>query len=405
MTALDDHPGRPAPGPWLRGWVDGEEPTATLLWRRHLPWRDDARPADAELEAFLAAAPPHLREGLEAPLERIRRVLAARLKAARLPDEALAAVLLSPARTVKGAFTARELAADLARKRGSIAGGDLIIAATALGGLSDSGHLDEKADAAALPGTLDGGWPEEVLADIGYRVTGPDDPEPGGDWRPTHRFILRPDADAGEAEPPALSVWTLRRPGAGARRGDPAIARRARSLADHHGDSEREALRIANALWSAAAPADRERWTRILTTAARLHDLGKDRALWQAAMGAPRDGRPYAKTTGGGNPRLLDGYRHEFGSLSDAASRLDLPEEERDLVLHLIASHHGHARPTIPPLDPDRPPSASAALAAEAALRFARLQRRLGPWGLAGWEALLRAADQRASRRNDEGGA
>lgn len=404
MTALDDHPGRPAPGPWLRGWVDGEEPMATVLWRRHLPWRDDARPADAELDAFFAAAPPHLREGLEAPVERIRRLLAARLKAARLPDGAIAAILLSPARTVKGAFTARELAADLARKRGSIAGGDLIVASAALGGLSPSGHLDEKADAADLPGTLDGGWDEDVLENIGYRVTGPGEPDPGGDWRPAHRFALSLDADGGET-PPALSVWTLRTPGAGSRRGDPAIARRAQSLADHHGWTETEARRIADALWSAAAPADRARWTRILTTAARLHDLGKDRALWQAAMGAPRDGRPYAKTEGGGNPRLLDGYRHEFGSLADAAPGLDLPEEERDLVLHLIASHHGHARPTIPPFDPDRPPSANAALAMEAALRFARLQRRLGPWGLAGWEALLRAADQRASRRNDEGAA
>ncbi len=32
------------------------------------------------------------------------------------------------------------------------------------------------------------------------------------------------------------------------------------------------------------------------------------------------------------------------------------------------------------------------------ALRFARLQKRWGPWGLAWWEALLRAADQQASR-------
>ena len=39
--------------------------------------------------------------------------------------------------------------------------------------------------------------------------------------------------------------------------------------------------------------------------------------------------------------------------------------------------------------------------AREVALRFARLQKRWGPWGLAWWEALLRSADQQASRDND----
>ena len=39
------------------------------------------------------------------------------------------------------------------------------------------------------------------------------------------------------------------------------------------------------------------------------------------------------------------------------------------------------------------------------ALRFARLQKRWGPWGLAWWEALLRAADQQASRDNEAGQA
>ena len=44
--------------------------------------------------------------------------------------------------------------------------------------------------------------------------------------------------------------------------------------------------------------------------------------MWQNAMCAPRDGRPYAKTTGGGDFRalMMDGatYRHEFGSVREA---------------------------------------------------------------------------------------
>jgi CRISPR-associated endonuclease/helicase Cas3 len=42
-------------------------------------------------------------------------------------------------------------------------------------------------------------------------------------------------------------------------------------------------------------------------------------------------------------------------------------------------------------------PSAAEEVAREAALRFARLQRLWGPWGLAWWEALLRCADAAAS--------
>ena len=47
----------------------------------------------------------------------------------------------------------------------------------------------------------------------------------------------------------------------------------------------------------------------------------------------------------------------------------------------------------------DAPPSKLETRAREVALRFARLQRRWGPWALAWWESLLRAADQRASRQ------
>ena len=136
-----------------------------------------------------------------------------------------------------------------------------------------------------------------------------------------------------------------------------------------------------------------------LVLAARMHDDGKAAERWQNAMNAPRDdGRPYAKTRGGGNPRLLEGYRHEFGSLLKA-ERQNLPNETRDLILHLIAAHHGNARPMISPAGcEDGPPSMLESKAGEAALRFARLQKRYGPWGLAWREAILRAADQSASR-------
>ena len=86
---------------------------------------------------------------------------------------------------------------------------------------------------------------------------------------------------------------------------------------------------------------------------------------------------------------------------------------EKDLTLHLIASHHGHARPFAPIVLDDEPPdiefdefklNAEARTTAPAhaldsgiAERFWQLTRLHGWWGLAMLEAVLRLADQTAS--------
>ena len=143
-------------------------------------------------------------------------------------------------------------------------------------------------------------------------------------------------------------------------------------------------------------------YARMLVIAARLHDEGKRAENWQKAFNAPAIGGPFAKTPGPINQSLLDGYRHEFSSLQVLAADaefLALPNDElRDLALHLVAAHHGFARPLIGIQGcADAPPSLLEERAREVALRFIRLQRRWGPWGLAWWESLLRAADQQAS--------
>ena len=131
---------------------------------------------------------------------------------------------------------------------------------------------------------------------------------------------------------------------------------------------------------------------------------------------------PLAKTKGGGNGRLLAGFRHEFASVLDVLNdggAPDAPDDvkaalediraematlegwQRDLMLHLVAAHHGRARPLMPAIDDTLPPSRLEKEVRDIALRFARMQKRFGPWGLAWLEALLRAADWRASRRLD----
>jgi CRISPR-associated endonuclease/helicase Cas3 len=113
-------------------------------------------------------------------------------------------------------------------------------------------------------------------------------------------------------------------------------------------------------------------------------------------------------------------FRHEMLSVQLAERHALLPPdaEARDLFLHLVASHHGHARPFAPVCLDDNPPAVSGerggtaiALsgAERAALppahrldsgiseRFWRLVRRHGWWGLVYLEAILRLSDWYAS--------
>lgn len=113
---------------------------------------------------------------------------------------------------------------------------------------------------------------------------------------------------------------------------------------------------------------------------------------------------------------LPNGFRHEMLSVMLAERAATLPEDpnERALVLHLIASHHGHGRPFAPVvLDPDPPPisanlngvavnvsevdrrGAVPAHQIDSGIsdRFWRLTRRFGWWGLAFLEALVRLSD------------
>lgn len=139
-----------------------------------------------------------------------------------------------------------------------------------------------------------------------------------------------------------------------------------------------------------------------LVAAARWHDRGKDRRRWQYSVFNNEGDIIYAKSGPRGMDwRRLGGYRHEFGSLLDAAKDVgicDLPES--DLILHLIGAHHGRGRPHFESdaWDVERHTSAENLEAAQEVMRrFGRLQQRFGRWGLAWLESLLRCADVLAS--------
>ncbi len=53
MTSLQTHTGRPDVAPWLRGWVDEDEPQTVLVWRKYLPVRREGTPHRQRGRRFL----------------------------------------------------------------------------------------------------------------------------------------------------------------------------------------------------------------------------------------------------------------------------------------------------------------------------------------------------------------
>lgn len=187
-----------------------------------------------------------------------------------------------------------------------------------------------------------------------------------------------------------------------------------------------------------------EEYQPVLSMAAYWHDVGKlderfqillhegdELAALSAALPLAKSAhvptspaRRQAIRDASGLPRS---FRHEMLSVRLAERHAAKPESQdaTDLFLHLIASHHGYARPFAPVSPDPHPPavtgklgSTEIALSAEERAQplpahhvdsgladtFWRLVRRHGWWGLAYLEALVRLGDWYASglALNDE---
>ncbi|MCL4290407.1 MAG: type I-U CRISPR-associated helicase/endonuclease Cas3 [Thermoleophilia bacterium] len=415
MTSLEGHTGRPRIDPWLRGWIEDDPPQTAVVWRTHLPVRaGGTTPSKKDIEAYFEAATPHTSEILETETFRVASWIAARAKSvlkqqagaqqetgtgeSGLREQDVVAFVLDPDGGLRKPLTLAELKLpeDKEQFKRLLAGATLVIDAR-LAGLKD-GLLDDKE--ADVPRTADDGesWLGEGA--VGFRVRSVDAATAitkDRNWRERLRFAPDESEDGDAARWLIVEKWRQ-----DAATEDDRSAASPQLLDEHESLTAERACRLAKALGL-----DHEH-ARVLVLAARLHDEGKRATRWQRAFNAPADG-VYAKTEGHINHRLLDGYRHELGSLlrveSDKRIR-ELSDEHRALALHLIAAHHGFARPVIGTSGcEDKPPSVLEEQAAEIALRFAGLQARWGPWGLAWWETLLRAADQQASRDASGGDA
>ncbi len=167
----------------------------------------------------------------------------------------------------------------------------------------------------------------------------------------------------------------------------------------------------------------------VVERAGALHDIGKaDRRFQRWLDPDGQRAAPMAKSTtqpsrweatraASGWPR---GGRHEDLSARLVRSWLGQhpaggDSEHRDLLLHLVVSHHGNGRPLVPPVDDGTAAKVSAVLDGvsvdvpadlarvdwDQPRRFRKLNERFGPWGLALLEAIVRLADWRVSAGGD----
>ncbi len=200
------------------------------------------------------------------------------------------------------------------------------------------------------------------------------------------------------------------------------------------GDHLKQVARLAEKLAKHCLP--KEFFPALFQKAGQWHDAGKLDERFQvllrngdevAAFREPlaksdkNPSSPQRRRVIGESAGLPEHFRHEMLSLQLAERFPQFSEEERDLILHLIASHHGYARPFAPVCEDENPPPVSGTvngcrfnlgeqerqeltpphrLDSGVPERFWRLTRRYGWWGLAYLESILRLADWRASRNS-----
>jgi CRISPR-associated endonuclease/helicase Cas3 len=434
-TISDDLPGRPPVAQWLHGVEPPDQPTTSFAWREDVTLLAPKAEAD---DAAIQARAEAIKEYLdEYPLKHHEKLAE---RTARLvsvpnadPDETgrrqhlkefakRAADLPAWLIDIKGRVTLSTVGKLAELDFGELIGRTVVLPPAA-GGLSSAGMLSgrESYDSGREYDVADhtpGGGPITRCRAV---VSPNDDADlierpvagelPDEDARESAGFQMVAEivlVETEEGDPSRRFVaWVA----AAAIEGEQSRSRRARfqQYLDEH---LKQAEKYATALAKRLLPIGPEQVA--VRLAAKWHDLGKDRGVWQRGVGNSDLKRPWAKSGRGGRIHGLNSYRHEFGSLLDLADakqafRVELeaqPAEVRELVRHLIAAHHARGRPHFPPeeaIDLQHPQAEWIKLAQEVPRRFAQLQRKYGRWGLAYLESLVRAADILASQKAEGG--
>jgi CRISPR-associated endonuclease/helicase Cas3 len=406
-TIRDDLPGRPPVEPYLHGIREWEPPETRVAWRDEVgtitgELLEDYKPKDLLNDYPLK---PHelLRDRTDRVFGHLKKLNGTRA------DEPVWLVQTGGSVEVT---TLNDVVGDGKKRASERIYGLTVLLPPAVGGLSQ-GMLDGSA-AASSDGLEDVAdqWLDEKDKPRRCRVWD-DNPVPVS-MRLIRTIDTRPDTEemeeeTGEESSSAPRFWSWYEKQSGGDGEGSKFARKPVLWQVHTDDVTQTVQQIVDRL---DLP---EKLKNAVVFAAKAHDTGKRREQWQRSIGNSDIAQWLAKSDRKqrGVRNVCPDYRHEFGSVLDVLDEerecfsglKKLDEEMHDIALHIIAAHHGRARPHFPPnevFDPERSHQAGAALAVEVPRRFSQLQREYGRWGLAYLESLLRAADYAASANPSE---
>ena len=387
-------PGRPKVDPYLRGIRDWEPPQTKIGWRSEVAEITGERLNEHPPQDLLELYPLKSHELLTDRYDRVFNTLKKLAPADDVPiwivDDEGDVTVTSWKLVVEGD---KEVIQDV-----------ILLLPPKLGGL-ERGFFTASAryDESVRYDVADDWWIEDRQMRMRYWSDdkGPE-PKTPVDMKSVARIVLtNPEDQHADEKPTQVWHWYVRFDAA-----EPdAQSRQNYALQPHLNDTKEAAERIVSEL-----PLEPELRNAIVLAAA-YHDLGKDRERWQNNIGNhDHPNVTWAKSGKYAASGERSYYRHEFGSILDVQDQPSFKQisgDAKDLVLHLIAAHHGRARPHFDPrecLDDKYPTDSTRHFVIEAARRFARLQRKFGRWGLAYLESLVRAADYEASAKAEKSG-
>jgi len=387
-TIRDRMPGRPPVEPYLHGLAEWEPSRTSVAWRQEVERITDElieHYGDDFPQVLLEDYPLRPHELLNDTSERVFKALEA---IAKRTDDSRPVWIVNEHGEVDVSSLGKLLGPEKKRVIDRISDCTILLP-PAVGGLSDgmldgtSKNADDVADMPEHPS-------ERRIRKLRVGSDELDDASEIEGMRLVRSIELDPDEEDEAAQ--RVWEWYKLKP-----LEDTRIAQKPVKLDTHVADVEDRAQRIVEGL---SLPKD---IAGAVVLGAKLHDHGKRRERFQITLGNRRYPDLLLAKSDRKGARLPEPFRHEFVSLADAADDTEvqkLSPPMQDLVLHLIAAHHGRARPHFPAheaFDPDSTPADVEAWTIETPRRFARLQRRYGRWGLAYLESLLRAADWAAS--------